>query len=184
VTVQTEIRRLPTDALTASELRAIRALMDAAFDTADDGPLTDEDWQHSLGGMHFLLVEGGVLAGHAAVVERELHLAGRPLRTGYVEAVATAAHRHGQGLGSALMLDVNEYIREHFELGALGTERISFYERLGWRAWQGPSFVRAQGGLVATPDEDGYILVLDTPSTPPVDPRAPISCQWRPGDGW
>ena len=66
----------------------------------------------------------------------------------------------------------------------LGTGRHRFYERLGWQTWRGPTSVRAPEGMQRTPDEDGYILVLTTPSSPPLDPAAPISCDWRVGDVW
>lgn len=79
---------------------------------------------------------------------------------------------------------VTKDIIARFELGALGTGRHSFYERLGWRTWLGPSSVRTRDGDVGTPEEDGYILVLETPASPPIDLRAPISCEWRPGDVW
>jgi len=118
------------------------------------------------------------------VVERELHVDGRPLRTGYVEAVATAASHQGRGFGSLLMGDIDAYIRDRFELGALGTGRHTFYERLGWLTWKGPSWVRSPEGPRRTPDEDGYILVLPTPASPELDRAAPISCDWRPGDVW
>ena len=61
-----------------------------------------------------------------------------------------------------------------------------FYERLGWRTWLGPSSVRSPDGERRTPDEDGYILVLTTPSTPlePLDLTLPIRCDWRVGDVW
>jgi aminoglycoside 2'-N-acetyltransferase I len=118
------------------------------------------------------------------VVEREIHVAGRPLRTGYVEAVATAPKDEGLGFGSLVMTDVTAYVRERFELGALGTGRHHFYERLGWSGWEGPSSVRTVDGPRPTPDDDGYIMVLATPTSPPLDPLAPISCDWRPGDVW
>jgi len=35
-----------------------------------------------------------------------------------------------------------------------------------------------------TPADDGYILVLPTPSSPHFDLTAPISCDWRRGDVW
>jgi hypothetical protein len=35
-----------------------------------------------------------------------------------------------------------------------------------------------------TPDEDGYILVLRTSSSPPLRLIDPITCEWRPGDVW
>lgn len=121
---------------------------------------------------------------HASVVERELQVAGRPLRTGYVEAVATAPGSQGRGYGSRLMTEVTAYVRERFELGALGTGRQSFYERVGWLTWGGPSSVRTATGTQRTPEDDGSIMVLLTPSSPKLDLSAPISCEWRPGDVW
>jgi aminoglycoside 2'-N-acetyltransferase I len=126
----------------------------------------------------------GDIVTHASVVERELHIDGRPLRTGYVEAVATMPDHQGSGFGSIAMQDVAAYIGERFELGALGTGRRAFYERLGWQTWLGPSSVRTSQGTRRTPDEDGYILVLPTRSSPELDLSAVISCDWRRGDVW
>jgi len=134
--------------------------------------------------MHFVLEMGGEIVAHASVVERELHADGRPVRTGYVEAVATSVARQRTGLGTQVMRDVADFIDDHFELGALGTSSHSFYHRLGWDTWRGPSLVRTPAGLQATPDEDGYILVLRTHLSPPLDLTAPISCDWRAGDVW
>jgi aminoglycoside 2'-N-acetyltransferase I len=179
------LRRLPTDDLTGAELAAIRRLMEHAFGTDPEEAFGDDDWQHALGGLHFVLDVNGEIVSHASVVERELQVAGRPLRTGYVEAVATQPSRQGQGFGSRVMMAVNEHIAGEYELGALGTGSIGFYERLGWRVWQGPTFVRTEAGDVRTPDEDGGILVMLTPSTPAgLDLSAPISCEWRAGDVW
>jgi aminoglycoside 2'-N-acetyltransferase I len=134
--------------------------------------------------VHFVLDVEGEIVAHASVVEREIQVDGRPLRTGYVEAVATAVDRQGLGYGSLVMADVAAYISERFELGALGTGRHRFYERLGWLRWTGPSFVRTADGPRPTPDDDGYILVLPTQSSPPIDLTTSISCEWRPGDVW
>jgi len=180
----TKIRQLPTEGLTPAEIEAIRALMWTAFAEDEHGGFTDEDWQHSIGGLHFLLDLAGAIVSHASVVERQLHVAGKPLRTGYVEAVATEPSRQRSGLGSAVMREVNAYVAANFELGALGTGSQPFYERLGWQVWLGPSSVRIDGGEQRTPDEDGYIMVLATPTSPGLDLSAPISCEWRPGDVW
>jgi aminoglycoside 2'-N-acetyltransferase I len=177
-------RRLPTQALTPAEVSAIRALLWAAFGDDPEEAMTEDDWGHALGGAHFLLELDGEIVAHAAVVARTLEIDGRPLLTGYVEAVATAVGHQSRGLGSRLMSDVGAYIGERFELGALGTGRHQFYERLGWRTWQGPSWVRSPEGPRRTPGDDGYILVLATPASPPLDFGAPISCDWRPGDVW
>jgi aminoglycoside 2'-N-acetyltransferase I len=178
------LRRLATADLTPAELAAIRAMLVDAFGPDDDEAFGDDDWEHGLGGVHFVLDVDGEIVAHASVVERELHVGGRPVRTGYVEAVATAPDRQNLGFGSMVMSEVSAYIRGAFELGALGTGRHHFYERLGWRTWIGPSSVRTPDGPRPTPDEDGYVLVLATPTSPPLDLTAPISCDWRPGDVW
>jgi aminoglycoside 2'-N-acetyltransferase I len=156
----------------------------AAFGPDEDERFTDDDWEHAVGGTHFVLDVDGVIVSQASVVERELHVDGRPLRTGYVEAVATAPDQQGAGFGSRVMQDVTAYVADAFELGALGTGRQGFYARLGWQTWAGPSFVRTVGGSRRTPDDDGYIMVFLTPSSPRLDLDAAISCDWRPGDVW
>lgn len=165
------------------ELAAIRTLLDAAF-APDDPVFPESDWLHALGGVHFIASLEGRTVGHASVVERELHMAGRPMRTGYVEAVATAPEVQGRGVGTRVMRAANDHIRARYELGALGTGEHGFYARLDWRPWDGPLFVRAADGDRRTPEEDGGIMVLTTPSTGPLDLSAPLSCDWRPGDVW
>ena len=182
--VDLRLRRIRTRDLTPAEVAAIRALMLVAFGPDDDERFTDDDWDHAVGGVHFVLDLNGELVAHASVVERQLQVDGHPLRTGYVEAVATAPERQGAGLGSHVMADATAYVLDRFELGALGTGHHRFYERLGWRTWTGPSFVRTADGISRTAEDDGYIMVLLTPSSPPLELTASISCDWRPGDVW
>ena len=178
------VRLASTSQLTARQLGEIRALMDVAFAGDEHGGFDDDDWEHALGGMHFVAEEDNLIVGHASVVERTLHAGGRPLRTGYVEAVAVAPIRQGVGIGTAVMRAVNTYLLPRFELAALGTGSQGFYERLGWQIWRGPSSVRAGDGEQPTPEDDGYIMVLLTPSSPPLDLGTALSCDWRPGDVW
>ena len=177
------IRRAGTSELTVAGLAAIRSLLDAAF-APDDPFFPESDWQHALGGLHCIALLDGQTVAHAAVVERELHAGERPLRTGYVEAVATAPALQGRGVGTLVMRAANEHILGSYELGALGTGEHGFYERLGWRTWQGPLFVRTPEVERRTLDEDGGIMVLSTPTTGPLDLAAPLSCDWRAGDVW
>ena len=177
------LRRLPTADLTPREVTAIRELLADAFGSGEEA-FTDADWDHAIGGLHFVLDLDGEIIAHASVVEREIHIDGHPLRTGYVEAVAAAPGRQGADFGSQVMADVTAYIRKGFDLGALGTGRQGFYERLGWLTWAGPSFVRTVEGERRTPDEDGYIMVLSTPTSPPLETTSRISCDWRPADVW
>ena len=99
-------------------------------------------------------------------------------------AVATAPDVQGTGLGTRVMDAVGDLIRAGFELGTLGTGAHRFYERLGWETWPGQAYVRTATGTERTPDEEGLIMILRTPTTPDLDAAAPIGCEWRPGDVW
>ena len=169
------IRRVAAGTLTAGETAAVRRLLWAAF--ADVDPMTEADWARAIVGEHFVADEDGEIVAYASVAERKLAVAGRPIRTGYVEGVAVVPARQRSGIGSRLMRIVDAYIDESFELGGLGTGFNGFYERLGWKTWQGNSSVRTANGSRPTPDEDGYIMVLTTRSSPALDTTAPIECE-------
>jgi aminoglycoside 2'-N-acetyltransferase I len=178
------IRRLASPELTTAEVHTLRALFAAAWPDSDDA-FADEDWEHALGGIHVLLEEDGHILSHASVVPRLLEVSGIPIRTGYVEAVATWPEFQRLGHGSAVIREIDEVIAANYELGALGTGEFAFYERLGWERWRGSTWVRTPTGAARTPAEDGYIMVLRTPATPlDLDLDAPISCEWRAGDVW
>jgi aminoglycoside 2'-N-acetyltransferase I len=177
------VRRYRSEELSSEHVAGLRELFGAAW-RDDPEAFTDEDWEHAFGGVHFILEQGGVILAHASVVEREVHTNGHRLATGYVEAVATLPGHQRKGYGSAIMGEVNEYLDQTFQLGALGTGTLNFYQRLGWVVWQGPTFVRTEAGLLRTAEEDGQVMVRLTPASPELDLSAPISCDWRPGDVW
>jgi aminoglycoside 2'-N-acetyltransferase I len=183
------VRRLTTSELTSHEVAAVRALLWNAFERVAEGTgegegFTEFDWEHALGGVHVVGTVDERVVAHASVVPRELHVGGVPIATGYLEAVAVDPDEQGRGYGTAVIQVAGSIIGMRYELGALGTGAHRFYERLGWFIWQGPAYVRTNDGDVRTPDEEGYIMVLRTPTTPPLDIHAPISCDWRPGDVW
>ena len=177
------VRSATTAELTPADLVQMRALLWAAFPKGEDG-FTEDDWQHAMGGRHFIAEPDGVIVSHASVVEREIHIGGVPLRTGYLEAVGTRPERERQGFGSAVVSAATDHVRDTYELGVLGTGEHGFYERFGWQTWQGRAYVRTADGPERTPDEEGFIMVLRTPTTPELDLEAAISCDWRPGDVW
>ena len=178
----TLLRTVATAELTAGELAALRGMVVEAF----GGRFDEHDWEHTLGGVHVLVVEDGGPLAHGAVVPRTLVAGGRAWRTGYVEGVATRADRRGVGLATAVMREVGRVIRDGYELGALadGTRIPGFYQRLGWETWRGPTFVAGAGGPVRTAEEDGGILVLRTPATAGLEVTGPLVCDWRAGDVW
>ncbi|MEV6977040.1 GNAT family N-acetyltransferase [Kitasatospora sp. NPDC093806] len=146
--------------------------------------LTEEDWEHGLGGVHALLREDGVLIGHASVVQRRLLHAGRALRTGYVENVVVRADRRGRGHGAALMAALERVIRGGYELGALcaADQAAEFYAARGWQRWRGPLVALGPRGPVPTPEEEGEVFVL--PGAVPLDQDGRLACDWRDGDVW
>jgi aminoglycoside 2'-N-acetyltransferase I len=158
-------------------------MMGAAF-AGKDGLFADSDWRHATGGAHVLVEQAGEILSHASVVERTLEIGGLPVRTGYVEAVATAPGHQRRGYGTLVMREIDDIIRSGYELGALSTGSHGFYERLGWQRWLGPTFVRTATGTERTPDDDGGIMVLRTPTSRPFDLSASISCESRDGDVW
>jgi aminoglycoside 2'-N-acetyltransferase I len=176
------IRLLTTPELGPAGVQ-LREMFAAAWAGPDDG-FSDDDWEHATGGTHVMLVADGVVVSHASVVERVLETNGRALRTGYVEAVATWPELQGRGHATEVMNAVGSLIDDRFELGALGTGRHGFYGRLGWERWRGPTAVRTERGAVRTPEEDGFVMVRRTPTTPRLDLEAQITCDRRPGDVW
>jgi aminoglycoside 2'-N-acetyltransferase I len=175
-----EVRTAHTADLDATTLAAARALLYAVF--ADE--MTDEDWEHALGGVHALAWEDGELVGHASVVQRRLLHGGHALRAGYVEGVGVRADRRRHGHGAAVMEPLERVIRGAYDLGALGAtdEAAEFYAARGWRQWQGPTSALTPSGVVRTAEEDGGVYVL--PAAVPLDLAGELTCDWRDGDVW
>lgn len=148
----------PWAELSEPEERELQTLCERAW-AAKGSEFRPAAWQAARGGMHFVIAEAGAVVAHAAVVDRTLEWDGRPLRTGYVEAVATLPGRQGQGLGSAVMGAVAAFLDDQYELGALDTATPEFYVRLGWVRWPGRTGVRRPEGIRLTPEEDGKVLV-------------------------
>lgn len=174
------VRRLTTTEASSDRLAEIRHLLDEAF----RGDFSNEDWEHTLGGWHVVVEDGDAVVSHAAVVPRILEVAWRPVRTGYVESVATAPERQREGLGSLAMAEIAKVLRSEFEMGALSTGDHRFYERLGWERWQGPTFVRRGPALIRTEEEDDALMVLRFGPSKDFELTAALSCESRPGHDW
>ncbi len=166
--------------LNRAELRSIRVLLDEAF----DGDITDDDYEHALGGMHALVWEGQELIGHGSVVMRRLLHGGRALRTGYVEGVAVRSDQRRRGHGAALMAALERVIHGAYEIGALASseEAMDFYAALGWQLWTGTASVLTPSGTERTEEEEGCIYVL--PVSAQLNPKGDLACDWRGGDVW
>jgi aminoglycoside 2'-N-acetyltransferase I len=177
-----DVTRVHTADLRAGDRRDVRHLLGDAF----AGDFSDEDWEHTLGGVHILLREEGELIGHVSVVQRRLLSGELSLRTGYVEALAVRPDRRRQGYGQVAMTAAEDIIGAAYDLGALsdGTGIEGFYVHRGWLVWTGPTYVMSPTGLRRTTDDDGGVLVFQTSSSPPLDLAAEVACDWRSGDVW
>ena len=165
--------------LDIATLEAARALLDEVFDD-----MSDQDWEHALGGVHALAWEGDELVGHASVVQRRLLHGERALRTGYVEGVGVHPGRRRRGIGAAMMEPLEGVVRDAYDLGALGAtdEGARFYAARGWKRWRGPTSALTPTGIERTEEDDGSIYVL--PVTVPLDLSGELTCDWRDGDVW
>jgi aminoglycoside 2'-N-acetyltransferase I len=133
-------------------------------------------------GIHLWAEVAGEIVSHLMIVERLLQPGSAALmRTGYVELVATHPSWQGRGLATRLLRMVEPLI-ERYDLGALSPSDAAFYARLGWECWRGPLFVRRDGRVEATPDEE--VMIRRTASTPSLDLDAPLSVEWREGEVW
>jgi aminoglycoside 2'-N-acetyltransferase I len=131
------------------------------------------------GGWHFLAFEGEQLVSHAMITTRWLQPEGLPLlKTAYIDAVATLPNAQGHGHGSALMRYLASAIDREYMIACLETERVEFYERVGWQIWRGPLAGRSEQGLIPTPEQKG-IMILRLPQTPELDldSTLTIECQ-------
>jgi aminoglycoside 2'-N-acetyltransferase I len=177
------ISRLSAE-LSEPEEQELRTLCERAW-SAKGGQFRPTDWQAARGGRHFVVADAGAVIAHAAVVDRTLEWDGRPLRTGYVEAVATLPTQQRRGLGSAVMHAVAAFLDERYELGALDTGSPEFYERLGWLRWRGRTGVRTPEGVRLTPEEDGKVLVRLSETSLHLRDDGLLVCDGRrPGDPW
>lgn len=169
--------------LDSETLVASRDLLDFVF----AGEMTDEDWDHALGGMHVIARYDDLVIGHASVIQRRIIHGGVPLRAGYVEGVAVHPEWQGRGIGGQMMDQLEQIIGAAYDLGALGAsdDAIDFYEHRGWIKWLGFTSAMTPTGIVRTAEEDGFVYVLPgQDGRHPLDVNGDLICDWRDGDVW
>ena len=141
-------------------------------------------WANLPDSMHVLGYLDGELVTHAAWVLRWLQPAGQlPLRTAYVEAVATDLPQQRHGYATQVMQRLQAEIVD-YELGGLSEnpDVRHWYARLGWESWQGPLSIRSEQGILPTPQD--HCMILRLPKTPFLQLNLGLSAEWRPGELW
>jgi GNAT superfamily N-acetyltransferase len=128
-----KVEVLHADQLTSGQLAEIHALCNRAYAVYDVDlePLfqTFTDTTHVIGW------RGSAMVSHAMWVTRWLQPGDQPpLRTAYVEMVATEPEFQGRGFATAVMRRLASAIHD-FELGGLSPAEPMLYTKLGWVFW-------------------------------------------------
>ena len=193
------IQIIPAAAVSPPLLAAVHNLCARAYAGENLEPL----WAAYAADFHAIGWAQGLPVSYAMAVTRWLQAgAGPPLRTAYVELVATLPEFQGRGYATALLRRLAAAIAAaDYELAVLCPADTQLYARLGWEYWRGPLFIRrppegwpdreraaadkdrdrdtAAGELLPTPEE--RVMILRLPQTPPLDLDWPLSAEWRPG---
>ncbi|MFJ9899028.1 GNAT family N-acetyltransferase [Streptomyces sp. NPDC091280] len=173
------MRTAHTADLTPADLRAVRVLLDAAF----AGDLTDQDFEHGLGGVHALLADEDGLVAHGSVVMRRVRHRGRWLRVGYVEGVGVRPDARRRGYGGQVMAELERIVDHAYDVGLLGAsdDGARLYTARGWRLWGGRISALGPDGIVHLPEEEDSTYVRAALAGP-LDLDAELLFDWRDGD--
>ena len=179
------IEVVSTRALTAAMREEIIAMCDRAFAPLEGVHNFATLFHFVTDSKHVLAYDGDALVGHACWEVRRIEPEGLPpLRTAYVDAVATEPARQGCGVGSAVLRRFAEEATD-CQLHALATDSApGFYEQLGWERWRGPLAARTPEGLEPTPESGDVVLIRRTPTTPALDLTARLIAHDRPHHPW
>ncbi|MFE4666556.1 GNAT family N-acetyltransferase [Streptomyces sp. NPDC056716] len=174
------VRLTHTSGLTPAALFAVRDLLTDAF----DGDFGDEDWDHTLGGVHAVIEDERGPVAHGAVVMRRVLAGGRWRRVGYVEGVAVRADARRRGLGGQVMGALEGVIDRAYDFGALSAsdEGARLYAARGWRVWGGRISAAGPGGVVRLAEEEGTTYVWAATGALPGDSAGELVFDWRDGD--
>jgi aminoglycoside 2'-N-acetyltransferase I len=182
------VRVVQRDELSEEALAALLAWLEDAYGDAI-GSWRRETWTDVGPGPHFMLDDpDGQLLAHACIDCVPVTMGDVELTAGYLENVATRADSRRKGFGSVVVEAAHREIGTNAEIGFLATGHSrSFYERLGWVRWTGPTSVTERdGSITRTAEEDGNIMALVLPRTPTwVRPDMPIRRPRRdPEEAW
>jgi aminoglycoside 2'-N-acetyltransferase I len=134
-------------------------------------------------GLHFIAYLDEHIVSHAAVTTRWLQPERRPiLRTAYVDTIATLPAYQRRGYGRAVMDELTANISA-YDIACLKTDRIGFFERLGWQRWRGPRAGRTGHELIPSPAQQN-IMILRLARTPPLNLDRLLTIETQAGRIW
>jgi len=175
----TRLRTAHTADLAPAELRAARALLDAAF----GGDFNDQDWDHGLGGIHALVTDDAGLVAHGSVIMRRVRHRGRWLRVGYIEGVGVRPDARRRGHGGRVMAELERIVDRGYDVGLLAASDAGarLYTARGWQLWRGGISALGPDGIVHLPEEEDSTYIRPALAGP-LDPTHELLFDWRDGD--
>ena len=158
---------------------SLRKLLDLAF----EGDFSEEDWEHALGGVHFIGFLGETIIAHGAIVPRSMAINGERVTVGYVEAIAVLPMHWHKGYGTLLMEQITQFCLLNYELSMLSTDEQTFYLQLGWHQFLGESFVNNANIEERSEEEDAGLMFLNSKEFEGREIQR-VVCDSRVGDSW
>jgi aminoglycoside 2'-N-acetyltransferase I len=157
----------------------IRNLLKDAF----EGDFSEEDWQHSLGGVRLIGFMDEEIVAHGAVAPRAVRIDDVEEIIGYVEAIAVGPRFWRQGIGTALMEEITKICKSQYQFSMLSTGEKDFYRRFGWVDFKGESYVDLGEKVVRSEEEDEGLMYLGVGNYLNLSPLK-VVCKSRAGDAW
>jgi len=131
---------------------ALRALSAAVYPPEVVATLPGRDLAWARQQQSILVWEDGRLVAHVGLVVREVVLDGQGMRIGGIGGVMTHPAAQRQGYASAMLRRAADCFASDpaiaFALLCCPPQRVSFYERLGWRRFGGTLLVAQPSGTV------------------------------------
>ena len=173
------------DELTDGEVAAIRQLMVDAFGTDRGARSRTMTGRTPIGGRHFVLDLDGEIVTHASVVERELHIDGRPLGRATSRRSPPRPPMTVEGTGHRSWRPSRRTSATRFELGGARAPAVTTSTSVsaGRRGRGRPSFA-VRTARSGRPRRRATSWCCGRPTSPPFELDSAISCEWRIGDVW
>lgn len=166
-------------ALPVTLIPKVRQLLVDSF----EGEFSEDDWQHSLGGVRLIGFMNEEIVAHGAVVPRAVRIDDVEEIIGYVEAIAVDPRFWRQGIGTALMEEITKICKSQYQFSMLSTGEKDFYRRSGWVDFKGESYVDLGEKVVRSEEEDEGLMYLGVGNYSNVSPFK-VVCKSRAGDAW
>ena len=157
------------DALAPADRDALRALTAAVYPPNPSATLAEPPvaWAQATWNLR-IWDDAGTLVSHVGLLTRDALVDDLPVRIGGIGGVKTHPAARGGGYASAGLREAVRFFAEEarvaFALLVCLPPTVPFYERLGWRRFDGTLLVEQPEGTVAFTANLPLVLPIDAPA--------------------